>query len=83
MNMRERIKTYGKRENRSVSMYPHQREAFNKLGGSKWLQQQIERAINESANKSSVVSVSDVPLGNKNNGRRSKSARLPKEGVRV
>jgi hypothetical protein len=73
----------GKRESRSVSLYPHQRAFFTKLGGSHWLQQQIERAIYESANQSGLVSVSDVPMGQADNGRRGKCVRVPKESVRV
>jgi hypothetical protein len=40
----------GKKQNRSVSLYPHQREAFNRLGGSKWLQEQIEAKIRQKKN---------------------------------
>lgn len=39
------IQPWGKKQNRSVSLYAHQREAFDKLGGSKWLQKQIDAEI--------------------------------------
>ena len=49
------IQPQGKKQNRSVSLYQHQREAFNRLGGSKWLQEQIENAIRKQKSSAKTV----------------------------
>lgn len=72
-----------KLRNRNISLTEAQNVYLKKLGGAKWIRQQIERAINESANQSSMVSVSDVPMGQEGSSNRIESTRIPKEGLRV